>query len=199
VYYSGNITHLLEMNTAIIGERESGKTTILKKLIKYCNENDYTILLFDSATNHAKKSILINTRLKYKNNLVVSSPSKEEISFEIVSINLFPYFIVKKTNYDIYSFDVSKYLKKANDTENLEEKNSLRLYYKQLVFQELIVMLFALSSKKLIVIMDEIDFIPDMQSIILRCNILNVRVIAAMNSLQSLSTSKYLFRILSLD
>ena len=199
MYYSGNIIDFLNKNTAIIGEKRSGKTTILKKIIKYCYDDGYTILLFDTATSNKKKSILVNTRRKYKSNIVISSPSEKDISFNVMSNILFPHNIVRKSNFRIYSFDVSKYFDIGNDTGDSQKRKAVQVFYKQLVFQELVVMLNIVNRRKTIVLMDEIEFIPIMRSAIARCNVFNIPVIVTAIDENDLSTSISLFNIVSLD
>lgn len=198
MYYTGDIERFLRKNTAIIGKREAGKTTILKKLIKYCYTNDYTILLFDSATDHADKSLLVDTVKNYVNTIVIQSPSKEEIHFDSVHSDCYPHLEIKKTTYNIYAFDVSKYLEEGYDTDDLVEREAIRKYYKQLVMQELAVMVPIVSKRRSVVIMDEIEFLPQMKKFLRRYKLLGVPIVTAIHDKKSLSTSSLNFNILTL-
>jgi predicted AAA+ superfamily ATPase len=193
MYYCGNCRSFLQYNTAIIGKKESGKTTLLKNVIKHCYESDYNILLFDSSTNNRDKSLLVDTSFKYPNVFDILSPSKDKIHFDNINQDYYPYNIANKTYYSIYSFDVSKYLEESNNIDNLEEKKTIRMYYKQLVIQELIIMLPIVSKKRCVIIMDEIEFTPDMYDVIERYNSLDIKVIASFRNSQDLSTSDSLF------
>jgi|GEM_PF-1821407 len=193
MYYCGNCLSFLQYNTAIIGKKESGKTTLLRDVVKYCYENDFNILLFDSATNNRDKSLLVDANIKYPNIFPILSPSKEKIHFDKINLDYYPYNLANKTYYSIYSFDVSKYLDESNNTDNLEEKDETRMYYKQLVIQELTIMLPIVSKKRCVVIMDEIEFTPDMHDIIERYNSLDIKVIASFRNSKDLSTSSSLF------
>jgi len=191
MYYCGKFISFLGSNAAIIGKKETGKTTVLRNVIDYCYENDYTILLFDSATDHSEKSILVDTNNKYKDNFVITSPNKEQIIFNGISNDSYPFKLVDKTNSKIYSFDVSKYLKEESEISNLEQINSTRSHYKQLVIQELTVMLPIVSKKKCVVIMDEIEFIPAMGDIIKKYNSCNIQFLVSVHNSQSIPNALF--------
>lgn len=190
--YPGNPIYFLEYNTDIIGKREVGQKDMLKLIIKHCYEHDYTVLLFDSTTDHNEGSILLDTKYKYPNNLIIPCPAKDEIHLDTICNNNFPYNLIEKTDYKIYSFDVSKCLQECYNDDS-EEKNEVQLYNKQLIFQELTVMLPIISKRKCVVIMDEVEFIPCMKSIIEKYNSFNIKFIVCMHDSESLSTSSSLF------
>lgn len=198
MYYSGPLEDIIITNTSIIGSRESGKTTILKNLIEFCIKENYTILVFDSATDHRNKSILIDTLLKYSNCTLVSSPEKDQIVFNNISLTSFPYNDIKDSNNQFYLFDVSKYLEEGYETDNLEERITTRGFYKQLVIQILTVFLPMLKNKKCIVIMDEIEFTSNAKDIILDYNNFGINFICSLHEQSSLSTSDELFNKLYL-
>lgn len=199
MYNMENVSDFLTKNTAIIGKRESGKTTLLKEILKYCYEFEYTVLLFDSATDHKEKSLLVHAYNKYPDSVIIESPEKEKIFFDLGPGEEYPYIEVNNTNYLIYGFDVAKYLEEGYETDNLEEREKIRMYYKQLAVQELNVMLPLVYKRRTVVIMDEIEFTEDMEKLIQKCSIMNIPVIAALHNEESLSTSHSLFNILSLD
>jgi hypothetical protein len=191
MYYCGKFIAFLGSNAAIIGKKESGKTTILRNVIDYCYENDYTVLLFDSAADHIEKSILVETSNKYKDNYIITSPRKEDIIFNGISNDSYPFKLVDKTCNKIYSFDVSKYLKEESETDSLEQVNPARSYYKQLVIQELTVMLPIVSKKKCVVIMDEIEFVPLMGDIIKKYNSCNIQFLVSVHNSESIPNSLF--------
>jgi GTPase SAR1 family protein len=200
MYYNVIPELFLDKNTAIIGKRNSGKTTILKKLIEYFHKENYVILLFDSATEHEDKSILIDTIKKYPDTLVVLSPEEDQIQFGNVSIDSYPHKIIAKNpNRAIYAFDVSKFLEKGYETDVLDIRESIRAYYKQLVVQELTIMIpFVYNTKKCVVIMDEIEFNSDMPLMVNRCNIAGMPIINAVHDIKSLGLATSFFEIINL-
>lgn len=194
MYYSGSLQDIILKNTAIIGVRESGKTTILKKLIELCSREKYIILVFDSATDHKNKSILIDTLSKYNNCNLISSPEKELILFNNIAPTSFPYNNIKDSNNEIYLFDVSKYLEEGYETDDLKKRTITRGFYKQLVIQILTVFLPMLKNKKCIVIMDEIEFTTKVKDIILQYNSFDINFVCSLHEHTSLSTSDKLFK-----
>lgn len=199
MHFEINIKSFLNQNTAIIGGKETGKTSILKDLVKYYYKQEYVIILFDSATSKGENSLLVDSDNKYYHNIIIPSPSKEKINFLNPHSDDYPYLHVCKSYFNIYFFDVSKYLEESYAATSLEEKENLLNYYKQLVVQGLIVMLEVVSKKRAVVIMDEIDFSPDVKRIIEIFNSLSIQIITAVNNIESLSTSSELFNILNLD
>ena len=169
MFYCGKFTFFLGSNAVIIGKKESGKTTILRNVVNHCYEKGYTILLFDSKTSTIEKSLLFDANNKCKDNIIIPSPSKEDIKFSDINYNCFPFSIVEKNDHKIYSFDVSKY--------SGEESNNL--YCKQLVIQELTVMLPIVSKKKCIVIMDEVGFTDEIRDIINKYNSFDIQFVIA--------------------
>jgi len=191
MYYCGKFISFLGSNAAIIGKKESGKTTVLRNVITHCYENDYTILLFDSAANHVEKSIIADTFKTYKDNIIIESPIREKIHFNGINNDSFPFEIADKTNNRIYSFDVSQYLEPDSKTYDLEKTAATRSYYEQLIIQELTVMLPIISKKKCVVIMDEIEFIPHIIDIIKKFNKFNIQFLVSVHSSLNIPNSLF--------
>lgn len=198
MYYSGDISKFYLGNWAIIGKRESGKTTILKNIVSDAMSKGYTVLLFDTVTDHPSKSLLINCTQVYDEFLIINSPSVKEIQFSNISSFLYPYNIVKDAYYSLFLFDISKYLEEGYKTNNLIAREKIREYYKRLFIQELYVMLDLISSKKCIVVCDEVEFLSETKNIIKRYNNSNINFVVSLHNKESLSTSKDLFNILEL-
>lgn len=198
MYYSGDISKLYLTNTAIIGKRESGKTTLLKKIVNKALLDNYTILLFDTVTDHPSKSILIHCLNTYTDTVLIDSPSKGEIVFSNHSSFDFPYKEIKNKKTHLFLFDVSKYLEEGYFTEDLMKREEIREYYKRLVIQELFVMNRFLSSQKCLVVTDEVEFIPEIREILLQYIKKDIHFVCALHEEESLSTSKDLFNILRL-
>jgi AAA+ ATPase superfamily predicted ATPase len=149
-------------NLLLIGNRNTGKTALLKKAILSATANNYCILLFDSATDHINKSILNYCKSQFADYLFITSPPKELIYSNIQDIReVYPYHIIANDKqYPLYLFDVSKYLEDGFLFDNVEERENTRQYYKLLVNQILTVMFHFVSNKNYVVIMDEIEFLP---------------------------------------
>ena len=141
-YYAGDFDRFLKGLHAIIGPRESGKTTILKRVLQLAYEEGYTIAIFDSCTDHKDKSILIHAQEKYPEAIYVPSPEKKDIlgmcDDPDFKKGFYPTRIINENfNKRIFLFDVAKYLEEGYDTEDLVMREKIRLYYKCLVRQEL--------------------------------------------------------------
>lgn len=199
MYWEGNVQDFFGTCSAIVGAREAGKTTILKKILAEAKKQDYTILLFDSATDHELKSLLVHAKEKYENTLTISSPEKEEILFNSVSTHMYPYDIVLKSTSRMYLFDVSRYLEEGYDTDDLEERQHIREYYKRLVLQELKVMFPLLYKKKCIILMDEIELIDDMNEILNSYVQEGASIVIALHSQDSLAECKNIFKVVNLS
>lgn len=191
MYYCGGLTTFVGSNSAIIGKRESGKTTILKNMITHCYQHDYTIILFDSVTDHVEQSLLLDTKKRYKDSIVIPSPSKEEIKFTNIKNTSFPFCLVDKTDRRIYSFNVTKYLEEGYETNDLQNRYTLHQYYKQLIIQELTVMLPIVAKKKCIVIMDEIEFTTQMHDIVKKYNSFDIQFVVTQQHSENIPNSLF--------
>lgn len=162
---------LLKTNTLIIGDRDCGKTTFLKQVIYLAKDSCYRIIVFDSATDHVNKSIFVYCKRIFNNYLEIKSPEKEFIDCQNGG-KQFPYdFLKDKKLPRICLFDVSRYLEEGflYEVDN-PMRNTTRLLYKKLVVQCLDVLYEFIYDSKNIVIMDEIEFIPDFENIIKKYN-----------------------------
>lgn len=179
---------LLTTNTLIVGDRNCGKTTFLKQVIHYAIDCGYKIIVFDSATEHIDKSILMYCKKLFNNYLEIHSPEKEQI-VDVFEEGMYPFDIVKESNSkQFYLFDVSRYLEEGY----LYEENSImrqtnRMLYKHLVLQCLDVMYELLHHIKSIVIMDEIELLPLFYQIIKKYNDNNIFFIDCLHSDDSCS------------
>ena len=163
---------LLNTNTLIIGGRNCGKTTFLKRAIHLALDAGYRIIVFDSATDHPDKSILVYCKRLFDDCLVVESPEKEEIG-RPRGKKPYPYDILKdnKPLAQVCLFDVSRYLEEGFLYEADDPmRNRTRMFYKKLVVQSLDVMYEFIAHRKSVVIMDEIEFIPDFADVISKYN-----------------------------
>lgn len=162
---------LLKRNTLIVGDRNCGKTTFLKQVINQAIDTGYRIIVFDSATDHIEKSILVYCKRLYKDYLEIKSPEKDYIESQNGE-KRFPHDILKdKQSTRLYLFDVSRYLEEGFLFEAEDpRRDRTRLLYKKLVVQCLAGMYEFILSSKSIVIMDEIEFIPAFANLIRKYN-----------------------------
>ena len=198
-YYAGDFDRFLIGPHAIIGPRDSGKTTILKRVLSLAYDQGYTIAIFDSCTDHKEKSILIHAKENYPDAVYIPSPEKKDIYNMYTQLNsnndFYPTNIIDE-NHDkrIFLFDVAKYLEEGYDTEDLEERAKIRLYYRCLVRQELYAFAYYMLSKKILIIMDEIELLETMFEIINKLNQTSKPILLALHSEVSLAGLKHFLR-----
>lgn len=192
----------MNTNIAVIGNRNTGKTTYLKgKFIEYLNSG-YKVIVVDSATDHKENSIIEYIKNNFENILLIKSPRKNWIfDLNIIESGIFdintvyPYHLIKNTLSNIICIDVSKYLEEGySRTENIVLRNEYRMFYKKLTIQCLRVF-YEFLEERTIIIMDEIEFIPDMKKIIELYNSKNIYFNAALHLEKSLDNSLKLFEI----
>ncbi|EDN67930.1 hypothetical protein BGP_3213 [Beggiatoa sp. PS] len=158
----------------IIGARNTGKTTLLEKLVDAYYYIGTKVIILDSATEHVEKSLIKRLEKKY-HIIEIGSPSEDNIYSEqdIVDVisagtesikhfaaSLFPVDILTKTKYEkIIAFDVSYYLEEGYKTTSKIEKNRLRFLYKTLSSQILLGIIYSKTyiPLNLAVVMDEIE------------------------------------------
>jgi hypothetical protein len=177
----------INSNHLLIGDRNTGKSTLLKKAILSAVSNNYCVFLFDSATDHSDKSILNYCKSQFADYMFIASPPKERIYNCLQNVKeMYPYNIVATNNqYPLYLFDVSKYLEEGFLFDKIEEKENTRKYYQLLVNQILIVMFHFVSNKNYVVIMDEIEFLPSFLETIQKYNSKKVFFINALHTTDS--------------
>lgn len=170
-------------NNLLIGERETGKTSYLKKVVSAALANNYKVLVFDSATEHYDKSLIIYYKNNHKDYFYVSSPERNLITDKI-SKTSFPYNqLVNHITNNLYLFDVSKYLEEGFLTDNLTEREKIRSVYKKLVVQILYVAFELFKNNNCIVIMDEIELTLESFEIVQMYNKEGIFFIDAVHSL----------------
>ncbi len=199
-YYNGDFTRFLYAPHIIIGKRDSGKTTILKKVVSLFRERFDTIIVFDSATDHKDKSFLVYMKESYDGAEVIESPQKKSICYGTkIFSNAYPYELLKKKqDLSLILFDVSRYLEEGYDTEDLVERERIRMYYKYLVLQELTVMLSFLHGRRAIVLMDEIELIPEMRNVFLEYSKCGIPIIDTLHDDKSIGKLSSLFEVIRL-
>lgn len=192
----------LTKNIALVSKRNTGKTSALKKFLTVFREKDYTVVVIDSATDHAERSIVKYIQNCLDDVLMIGSPERDEIvcSHKLLDDNLdireiYPYAMLKDTRKSLVAVDVGRYLEEGYYTEDIQERAQIRKYYKELVLQVLYLVEKLFRSNNVAVVMDEIEFVPEMEWMITRLNNKGIFVINALHNKDSLGKSNHLFEI----
>lgn len=159
------------MNNQIIkGGREIGKTTHLFQLAETAIQNGNNIIILDSATEHADKSLLKKISFKYPETLIIDNRDETTIAtYEELNKGLqvfeFPYLQVKNNQNNIIAFDLSYFLELGHEVfEKTHDQNKYD-YYRNLYrrqAQQILITLITLNKigklQNTIVLTDEIEF-----------------------------------------
>ncbi|MBE6384026.1 MAG: hypothetical protein E7048_00015 [Lentisphaerae bacterium] len=134
-----------------VGDRNSGKTTMLSSIVARALANGNTLFVFDSATKHCDKSLL----KKCEKNL----PQYRKFSmFHFSKKELFRLeTIVNSCSVDIFLFDVSEHLEKSHTIAELRKRTIERSLYKRKVNEILKVLLRTQPLGKKTIVFDEIE------------------------------------------
>lgn len=189
-------------NIAVIGSRNSGKTTFLKNIYEHYKYNSYTIIIIDSTTDHLDKSLIKYLEKCVDDIQIIDSPDKKDVIRYNKAYNLektYPYSLLKEKTYQTICFDVSKYLEEGYTTDDLVIRNHIRMYYKFLVVQYLKIIYSLYYNNKVIILMDEIEFLPSMGKLIFNFNSKNIFLVVALHDTLTLGNCKNLFKIINLD
>lgn len=135
-----------------VGERNTGKTTMLLRLVERALANRNTVFVFDSATNHCEKSLLKKCEkyFPYFQQFSLSHFS----SWELFNLEA----VIRSRSVDFFLFDVSAHLENSHMIENPLKKTIERSLYKREVNAILKTLLHHFSAfKKKVIIFDEIE------------------------------------------
>ena len=180
---------IFKTNVLIVGESNSGKTTFLKKAIDEALKSEYCVLVFDSVTEHADKSIVVYCKNKFHDYVEIQSPDKSQITDRKTYTDEYPYLIIKNNaDKQLYLFDVAKYLEEGYLYKDLQQRNDCRLLYKLFVNQCLNVASNVISERKTIVFMDEIEMIPQIADTIKAYNRKNIYFVDCLHNTDSCSS-----------
>ena len=192
----------LTRNIALVSSRNTGKTSTLKRFLTMYREAGYTVVVIDSATDHADRSIVKYIENHLDGVLTIGSPERHEIvrSHRLWEDNLdirgiYPYEILKANQKSLIAVDVGRYLEEGYGTDDLQARASIRQYYKELVLQVLYVVEQLYGAGRVAVVMDEIEFVPEMEWMVSRLNNRGIFFINAIHNKDSLGKSGKLFDI----
>ena len=178
VYFNDVIIKPLFKNIALVSNRNTGKTSTLKKFMVMYRNAGYKVIVIDSATEHQSKSLAKYIEINFDDVLMVQSPEICQIIRSTLLLEdkldireVYPFDLFKQKDKSMIAVvDVAKYLEAGYDTEDMIERAKLRLYYKELALQVLCVVERKFGDAKVAVIMDEIELIPEMEPIIKKLN-----------------------------
>ncbi|HHX93596.1 MAG TPA: hypothetical protein GX690_00645 [Tenericutes bacterium] len=192
----------------IVANREAGKTTFLLNEFEKRLEEEKTIFVLDSATEHEDKSLIKKIEKKY-NVITYNVTNPEEVilnsgfttfldNFE----NSFPTNKIKDAKNKIICFDLAHFLERAHEAleeeNNLEKYNYLRNLYRFLSLQ-IIFVIILLNNYGIInnvsILMDEIE-LPIFDFEIIPKN--NMEIIAAVHPENSFGTFYKRFKKINL-
>ena len=141
---------LLNSATLLIDEKNTGKTTVLKKIIEYCYLKNYKVIVIDTATEHKEKSIIEYCKQNY------------EID------EVFTYKDIKSINNDfkILLIDASYYLEKSYNYKFL-----LRKYIRKMYINEIYKIINYYKNKNIIFIIDEVQISKKISKLVAQNNI----------------------------
>lgn len=163
----------MKNNQLIVEAQETGKTTYLYNEFNRLFLEGISIILLDSATEHADKSLLKKVINKCENAVVFDMRDENQIVLGNLSIqefvtnfmNHFPFNEVIKNQGKIICFDLSYFLEKGHEiyenTNDITQYNYYRKLYNDLA-QQIVLSLILMENYGIIqnqvVVMDEIEF-----------------------------------------
>lgn len=162
--------------TAYIGKRNAGKTTRLYEVYRNAINNGKRVLIIDSATDHTEKSLLRKVQ-KEKKHILIETCTKSEIVFPLTVKNSYPYEVIKEKECDLYLCDASYFLEKGYDYPAGRQREKQRKLYKYFSIQVIQIML----DKVDVILLDEIELLPEFRDIITQVNSRGVQLVMALH------------------
>lgn len=159
-------------NKILIGDRNTGKTTWLLNHVKKLTKSNEKIIILDSATEHADKSLLYKVEtnfpdvdiVSFNNPVLVIDTGIEFDKYCQMCKNSLIFQTIKNSQSHILCIDLSFFLEKGHEFADIGEF-SLARKYRQLynnLAQQVALSCMMLTSEKFIkevtVITDEIEF-----------------------------------------
>jgi hypothetical protein len=160
-------------NQFIVEAQETGKTTYLFNEIERLLKEGSGIIVMDSATEHADKSLLRKVSSKYDNSCVIDLRDEKQVVLGNIDINdfinnyknYFPFNEIMNNRDKIICFDLSYFLERGHDAYDETGDMNLYRYYRGLynaLCEQVALTIILMEREKLIrncfVVMDEIEF-----------------------------------------
>lgn len=181
-----------KMGTAFVSEPNKGKTTHLLEIFMRAYNANKNILVIDSATEHKDKS-LIEKIITYMNcnYKLITSCEKSQIEFPKSTKRSFPYMAVEDFQTNVFLCDVALYLENGYNFPAGVYRENERLWYKKLSMQ----IIEVLIQKVDVILMDEIELIPESESVIKKIYKNDVELYMTLHRLEGLCGLDGMFRI----
>ena len=182
--------------TVFIGDRNTGKSTRLFNIFEENVIKGKKILLIDSATDHAMKSIINKVSSKYKSDVIhIKSCTEDMIIFPEIVEDYYPQKLLNSKNRKIFLCDASLHLEKGYEYPAGELRDRQRMLYKKFCMQ---VIRAAIEIVDVIII-DEIELISESREVIEAAYENNVEIFMALHFEKGLAELKDLFQIKRLN
>lgn len=176
--------------TAIIGERDKGKTTYLWNQYVYAKNAGKRILVIDSATEHVEKSLLMKIKSTDSDSVLIPQCDEKKIVFPYVNQYSYPFGKILEGE-KLYLCDSSYYLEKGYDYPEGRQREACRKLYKYYSIQVAMLLMNDID----VFLFDEIELLSEFRNVI--CNIQNKHkdLFIALHKLAGLAGMDELFKI----
>lgn len=182
---------------AIVGTFNTGKTTRLATLAVSALSQGVTVVVIDSATEHEEKSLL-SKLMWVSSKIVIRSPDNVmdiRQSWQCSNTD-YPSDVLRESSSvtQLYLFDVSKYLELDYHLPPLE-RGTLRPYYQWFSLQCLQSVVQTLSGVKTLILLDEIELLPDFRHAFEIMHDMDTNIICAVHNQSELAELDSFFDI----
>ncbi|MBX3007678.1 MAG: hypothetical protein KF816_06575 [Melioribacteraceae bacterium] len=200
----------MEKNQLIVGSKNSGKTTFLLSYVKYQIENNNSVIVLDSATQHKEKSLIMKILHDYKHVEVKDFCDVEDLfcmQNKLDTKIFFDYYSLGEIiipDKKIICFDLSFYLEKGYDVYEKSKREKDFWYYRNiyrklswLVVSALLYLDSIQILNRTMIVMDEIDLSDEEMTILGSQK--NINIVAAMHPQKQLAKFYQSFELIPLN
>jgi GTPase SAR1 family protein len=164
-------------NIIYIGDENSGKTIKLLNIVDQYLNDDYSVIVIDSATDHNEKSLICKLKKIFPDIEIFDSLK----IYNLPNDNYLSIFDIKSPT-KLYLFDVSYFLGKSYGyNDPILRATEREKYKKEAEFILQATKKFGDSTLKVLVVMDEIEITDQIMSAILQLNKIGVFCLAALH------------------
>ncbi len=174
----------------IVGDRDTGKSTYLFREYKKALEKGKKILMIDSATEHAEKSLFRKIQSTTKEYLHIPQCDKKDIIYPLIRENMYPAHLAGLGS-EVILCDASHYLEKGYEYPAGAQRELCRRLYKRYAMQVASVFLGVVD----VIIFDEIELIPESKDVLERIKSEGKELHMALHKEEGLAGLQYLFEI----